>query len=228
MDGVKPLSKPMLEYCLLNPWEQVSVKCWLEFKIIFHDNALENVVCEMASILSRPQCVNMCCRLEAMLPKWVAAAHLLVTMVTSSVRSAASTGHSTTELSCGKNPCCACDGKNLIRSFCTTGKQWVTSLPPLKRIQRPLINTHDINGSHNDITNKQSWVNIGIIQKMLLMTMINMPRSGGVCMHHWTQSSRVRAMAWHLTSGKPLYELTLTYYQTVRIMIQWNLNKKVF
>ena len=64
----KPLSKPMLEYCSLNPWEQVSVKCWSEFKIIFHDNALENVACEMASILSRPQCVNMCCRLEAMLP----------------------------------------------------------------------------------------------------------------------------------------------------------------
>ena len=34
---------------------------WSKFKIILHENALENVVCEMASILSRPQCVNADC-----------------------------------------------------------------------------------------------------------------------------------------------------------------------
>ena len=33
--------------------------------IFIHENALENVVCEMASILSRPQCVN-----ELMLSSW--------------------------------------------------------------------------------------------------------------------------------------------------------------
>ena len=60
----------------------------------------------MASILTRPQCVGMCCRTEATHPKWLAAAHWLVTMVTSSVKSAASTGYCTTELSCGENPCC--------------------------------------------------------------------------------------------------------------------------
>ena len=35
LDGAKPLSQPMLEYCQLGPWEE---------------NAFENVVCEMASI----------------------------------------------------------------------------------------------------------------------------------------------------------------------------------
>ena len=40
LDGAKPLSEPMLEY------------------IFIQENALENVVCEMASILSRPQCVK--------------------------------------------------------------------------------------------------------------------------------------------------------------------------
>ena len=39
LDGAKPLSKPMLE-------------CFIQ------ENALEDVVCEMASILSLPQCVK--------------------------------------------------------------------------------------------------------------------------------------------------------------------------
>ena len=32
--------------------------------IFIHENAFENVVCEMAAILSRPQCVNLCSSLR--------------------------------------------------------------------------------------------------------------------------------------------------------------------
>ena len=44
----------------LDPWEQISVKFQSQLKHFHLENALENVVCEMASILSRPQCVNTC------------------------------------------------------------------------------------------------------------------------------------------------------------------------
>ena len=42
--------KPMLGYCQLEPYEQTSVK--FEYKIFHSQNAFENVVCEMAAILS--------------------------------------------------------------------------------------------------------------------------------------------------------------------------------
>ena len=58
LDGAKPLSETMLDYCYLNPYEQTSVKFQSEFKHFIHENALENVVCEIASILSRPQCIK--------------------------------------------------------------------------------------------------------------------------------------------------------------------------
>ena len=51
--GAMPLSEPMLEYCLLVPWEQTSVKSSAKFS--FQENALENIVGEMVAILSRPQ-----------------------------------------------------------------------------------------------------------------------------------------------------------------------------
>ena len=51
--GAMPLSEPMLEYCLLVPWEQTSVKSPAKFP--FQENALENIVGEMVAILSRPQ-----------------------------------------------------------------------------------------------------------------------------------------------------------------------------
>ena len=53
--GAKPLSEPMLEYCYFEPWEQTPVKSYAQFIQV---NALEDVVCEMAAILSRSQCVN--------------------------------------------------------------------------------------------------------------------------------------------------------------------------
>ena len=61
--SAKPLSEPMLSYCLLDPKEHFSAKFYLEFKSFIHKNVCENV-CEMAAILSRPQCVKskcLCC-----------------------------------------------------------------------------------------------------------------------------------------------------------------------
>ena len=48
--GAKPLSKPMLGYCQLDPLEQTSVKFQSKYKIFTHGNASENIVCEMAAI----------------------------------------------------------------------------------------------------------------------------------------------------------------------------------
>ena len=56
--GTKPLSEPMLEYCQLDHWEQTSVKFKSQFNQFVGEIAFENVVCEVAAILSRPQCVN--------------------------------------------------------------------------------------------------------------------------------------------------------------------------
>ena len=54
--GAKPLAEPMLTYCQLDPWEQISVN-W-KSNIFIHENAFENVVCEMAAILSRGNELN--------------------------------------------------------------------------------------------------------------------------------------------------------------------------
>ena len=56
--GAKSLSETVLEYCQLDYKEQTSVIFNRNSDIFFHDNALEGVVCEMAFILSRPQCVK--------------------------------------------------------------------------------------------------------------------------------------------------------------------------
>ena len=53
MFGANPLPKPMLVYCLLDPWEQSSVKFESKYNFFIHENAFENVVCEMAAIRSR-------------------------------------------------------------------------------------------------------------------------------------------------------------------------------
>ena len=58
--GTKPLSDPILPYCQLHPKEHISVKFSLKFKVFIKQNALENVVCEMVAILSKPQCVEPC------------------------------------------------------------------------------------------------------------------------------------------------------------------------
>ena len=43
--GTKPLPEPMLAYCQLNSWEQISMKFESEF-YHFQENAFENVVCK--------------------------------------------------------------------------------------------------------------------------------------------------------------------------------------
>ena len=44
--GAKPLSKPMLGYCQLDPLEQTSVKILIKIQSFFiQENAFENVVC---------------------------------------------------------------------------------------------------------------------------------------------------------------------------------------
>ena len=48
----------MLPYCQLDPKEHVSMKFIQNSKYFIQENALENVVCEMAAILYQPQCVN--------------------------------------------------------------------------------------------------------------------------------------------------------------------------
>ena len=55
--GAKPLSKPMLGYCLLDIQEQTSVTFKSKDNRFIHENTSEYIVCEMA-ILSRGRWVN--------------------------------------------------------------------------------------------------------------------------------------------------------------------------
>ena len=56
--GAKPLSETILEYSQLDLYEQTSVKFNQNSNVFIQGNALENVDCEVAFILSRPQCDN--------------------------------------------------------------------------------------------------------------------------------------------------------------------------
>ena len=52
--GTKPLSKPMLGNCQLDPWQQTSVNFNQNKKTRFvHENASENIACEVAVIHKR-------------------------------------------------------------------------------------------------------------------------------------------------------------------------------
>ena len=53
MYSAKPLSEPMLDYYQLDPLEQSSVKFDQNTKILIHENTSENMICEIAFILSR-------------------------------------------------------------------------------------------------------------------------------------------------------------------------------
>ena len=59
LDDAKPISEPMLESCWWDPWEQNQRNFNSNWNIFIQENAFENIICEMASILSRPQCVNV-------------------------------------------------------------------------------------------------------------------------------------------------------------------------
>ena len=52
--GGKPLSESMLEYCQLDPWEQMSVKFIRNLNISFQENDFENVIAK-----SRPCCLGI-------------------------------------------------------------------------------------------------------------------------------------------------------------------------
>ena len=54
----KPLSEPMLSYCQIDPKEHISVKFYSKFNSFYSRNAFENVVWQVAAILSRHQCVK--------------------------------------------------------------------------------------------------------------------------------------------------------------------------
>ena len=53
--GAKPLSETMLEYWQLDKLQWSFNR---NSDIFFQENALESVICEMAAILSQPQCVK--------------------------------------------------------------------------------------------------------------------------------------------------------------------------
>ena len=57
--GAKPLSEPMLPYCQLDLKEYISENYCFEIQKFSLKKSLENVVCEMAVILSRPQYVKL-------------------------------------------------------------------------------------------------------------------------------------------------------------------------
>ena len=56
--GTKLLSKPMLGYYQLDPYEQIKWILNQNTKVFIHKNASEYIVCEMTTILSRGQWVN--------------------------------------------------------------------------------------------------------------------------------------------------------------------------
>ena len=56
--GTKPLSKPMLCYCSFEP-QQTSMELQSKFEVFYSGNVFENVVCQMAAILSTGRWVNV-------------------------------------------------------------------------------------------------------------------------------------------------------------------------
>ena len=52
--SAKPLSEPVVAYY---HWEQISVKFKSRFKHFIQENAFENIVCNVAAVFARPQCV---------------------------------------------------------------------------------------------------------------------------------------------------------------------------
>ena len=58
--GAKALSKPMLGYCQLDPYEQKNSEILIKIQnFSFIKNASEHIICEMAAILSRWRLVKL-------------------------------------------------------------------------------------------------------------------------------------------------------------------------
>ena len=58
LGGAKPSSEPMLSHWQLDPWKQTSVKFGSRLHNFQSSKCIENVVCKILAILSRPQCVK--------------------------------------------------------------------------------------------------------------------------------------------------------------------------
>ena len=58
LSGAKSLPDTKLTFYQLGPWEQLSVKLESKYKTFIHENACENVVCEMSVILFRGRWVK--------------------------------------------------------------------------------------------------------------------------------------------------------------------------
>ena len=56
--GAKPLSEPVLVYLSIGSLGKNFNEILTKIQNFIHENASENIVCERAAILSRPQCVN--------------------------------------------------------------------------------------------------------------------------------------------------------------------------
>ena len=56
----KPLLETVQEYCELDLKETNFSEIWININLFIHENAFENVVCEMAASLSRSQCLKSC------------------------------------------------------------------------------------------------------------------------------------------------------------------------
>ena len=52
-----PIPEPMLTQCQLGPYKQTYAKIESEYRHLY-ENAVENNICKMAAILSRPQYAN--------------------------------------------------------------------------------------------------------------------------------------------------------------------------
>ena len=59
IDCTKPLSQSMLPFCQLDPKEHISVRIYWTIKSFSREKAIETIFCEIAAILSRPQCVKV-------------------------------------------------------------------------------------------------------------------------------------------------------------------------
>ena len=59
LDGAKPLFEPMLEYYDWTLRNKLKWNFTWNSNIFVQESALESVVCEMASIFSRPQCAKL-------------------------------------------------------------------------------------------------------------------------------------------------------------------------
>ena len=57
LSGAKPSPELMVTYYPLDP-QHISSKFQFKCKLVFQENAIENVICKMSAISFRPKCIN--------------------------------------------------------------------------------------------------------------------------------------------------------------------------